>query len=174
MEIVKSRGEQLMNEYYHKLKFKDYLYEEQQEYDISLIEALDSSYEIERVEVDGSVKYYYLSINTNKYRIIVDTVGEFAQVAFTVFRSKWVTKGVTNKLSAREVLKLFGTIYSIIKGLKSKHLLIQSDEPRKIDLYKRMVKKLQSELFTNSEIYVTHGNVLIHNINYDPEPLQAN
>ena len=112
-------------------------------------ESLDSSIKILRTEIGKfDAELFYLDM-VPEYRIFVETdkKDNYICVGFErKLNDTWTITPITDDLSAKEVLGLFGTIKIIVKGRKFNGLLVNTDNPKKNQLYFNMLSKLNHDL----------------------------
>lgn len=111
-------------------------------------ESFDSKFKIKSKEkIDNSTTLYYFDIENKEYRIFIEKIESNIHFGFErLINNKWVINGVTNDLSQKDILTLFGTVKHIILMEKFKTLNVSTNEMKKYSLYKRMLEKLSSEL----------------------------
>ena len=140
--------------------------------EIQFNESFDSSYSINKVTRDDTLTYYHVTINDIKYRIVLDRYETTLRIILDVYRNnQYRTTGITNKLSTGGTLKLFGTIFSVIKTQSFETIYIDSREPKKLQLYKKLATRLKNELFNDGviEVHNSTGELFIYNANHKPK-----
>jgi len=140
--------------------------------EIQFDESFDSSYRIDNVTKDDTLTYCHVMINDTKYRIVLDRYNTTLRIIFDVYRNnQYRTTGITNKLSAKETLKLFGTIFSVIKTQEFETIYIDSREPKKLQLYQKLATRLKNELFKDGtiEVHNNTGELFIYDANHKPK-----
>jgi len=148
----------------YNFNFTNYL-EEQELKEINLLsETFDTKYNIDKVVKTGDVTEYYLTISDFEYRVLIERNKDAVRVMFEVFRNReWRTTGITNNLSTKETLTLFGTILDILKKIKFNHVFIDTREPRKLRLYKKLASKLLT-VFEKGEMYVENSTIIVYDV----------
>lgn len=108
-------------------------------------ESLDSHFDIIKQEKGKfGVDLYYLDMD-KPYRIFVEESNSILHIGFERKLKDWTISTITNDLSIKEVLGLFGTVLYIVKQRKFKGLYIETEDPKKNQLYFNMIKKLNKE-----------------------------
>ena len=147
------------------MNFKDYI-----------LESLDSNFIIEKVEVVGNVSLYYLHMKNDKnYRIFIEEVKDKSGVHLHLgFERKigeyWVIDEITNDLTTKEVLGLFGTIKDLVLRKSFNSLFFITSEPKKAQLYHNMARKLNVYLKFKS-IIRDKNSVIITDGTFNPSTL---
>lgn len=110
------------------------------------LESFDTSFQIIKKEHINGVNRFYLEHFNNKiYRIYFEKVDDIISIGFERFIDKWFISGLTNDLTSKEVLQLFGTIKVLLKEQSFKGIFITSQEVNKSNLYFNMINKLNKD-----------------------------
>lgn len=123
------------------MSFKEFLkkFPEYQE----IKESLDSPVNIDKIEKEGNLKFYYFYINDKEFRGILE-LSEDKESTNIIFEQKingeFTTIGIQNNLSRKESLALFSTLKILNKYIKTKVNFIATDDPKKLRLYLKMMK----------------------------------
>ena len=104
-------------------------------------ESLDSHAEIEKIQTENGFKFYYFSIEDNKFRVILEVVDDETGINFEQFlNGKYTASGLSNNLSAKEVMLLFGTVFYIINKYSiTEHYSVFTDDRKKFRAYMRIL-----------------------------------
>lgn len=104
-------------------------------------ESLDSHSKITKTEYEKGFKFYYFDINDKKFRVILEDVDDETGINFEqLINDDYTTSGVSNNLSAKESMMLFGTVLYIIKNYSiTKHFSIFTDNIKKFRVYLRIL-----------------------------------
>lgn len=139
-------------------------------------ESLNSSFDIIKTETDADkIKLYYIDVNGKDYRIFIERSKEALHIGFERFYDNiWDVQTVTNDLSAKEVLGIFGTIKQILLRQKFNSVYVHTRNSKKAMLYRRLLYKLGVELNSSSTKdlnFVTDDKFLIlsSDISYKPK-----
>lgn len=117
-----------------------------------LKESLDSNFKILKVtKGKHGVDLYYIDMPNKFYRIFVETnvdkYGVHLHIGFErEINNKWDIIPLTDDLGTKEILGLFGTIKKILLDLKFNSVYMETDNPKKLQLYHNMAVKLNREL----------------------------
>lgn len=110
------------------------------------LESFDSSYQVIKKEKIQNVQRFYLeNFNDKIYRIYFEKVDDIISIGFERYIDKWFISGLTNDLTSKEVLQLFGTIKVLLKEQSFNGIFITSQEVNKSNLYFNMINKLNKE-----------------------------
>jgi len=142
------------------LNFRDYIFE-----------SLNSSFDVVKTEVIDNVTFYYIDMTVN-YRIFIEEIRENSLIHLHVgferyIDDNWNVDDVTNDLTGRELLGLFGTVKSIVKMRKFNSLLFVSENHKKIQVYHNIARKLSGEL-NFSSVSRNDNMVIITDGSYTP------
>ena len=121
----------------------------------SVDESLDSHAVITKTELDTGFKFYYFDIGENKFRVILEVVDNETGINFEQFiNGRYTTAGLTNNLTAKETMLLFGTIFYIIKKYSiTAHYSIFTDNIKKFRAYMRILTGKGAKNIRYHEIY---------------------
>ena len=116
-----------------------------------LQESLDSYYKIQKQEIGNfGAELFYIDVNDKEYRIFVEEVDKELHIGFErKIDNNFKLTPITNDLSTKEILGLFGTILRILKGRNFTAVFIETDNAKKNQMYFNMMTKLNRELKFN-------------------------
>jgi hypothetical protein len=117
------------------MTFKDLMYE-----------SLDSSFKIIKQETAKyDAELYYLNME-KEYRIFIEESDEILHIGFErKINNDWKVTPLTNDLSTKEILGLFGTIKVLLEGRRFKGIWIETDNGKKHQLYFNLISKLNKK-----------------------------
>ncbi len=129
--------------------------------EINTNESLDSHAEILKSELETGFKYYYFNIGEKKFKVILEVVDDETGINFEQFiNGRYTTAGITNNLSAKEAMLLFGTILYIIKKYSiTNYYSIFTDNIKKFRAYMRILTGKGAKNIRYHEIY---GGKVVH------------
>jgi len=123
-------------------------------------ESFDTSYNIQKIE-KGNPDFYYTDINGKIYRIFVEKVnhdGIHLHIGFErKIQSKWTTEGITNDLSTKEIMGLFGTVIKLVKSMRFNSITFGSHDVKKSRIYQSIFNKMIHE-FNLKNPYVSYDD----------------
>ena len=124
-------------------------------------ESLDSHVEIMKTEIETGFKYYYFNINDKQFKVILEVVDNETGINFEqLLNGRYTTAGISNNLSAKETMLLFGTILYIIKKYAiTEHYSIFTDNIKNFRTYMRILTGKGAKNIRYSEIY---GGRVVH------------
>ena len=110
------------------------------------LESFDTSFQIIKKErINGVDRFYLEHFNNKVYRIYFEKVDDIISIGFERFVDKWFISGLTNDLTSKEVLQLFGTTKVLLKTQSFKGIFITTQEVNKSNLYFNMINKLNKD-----------------------------
>ena len=133
-----------------------------------LKESLDSYYKIQRQEIGAfGTDLFYININDKEYRIFIEAVDKELHIGFErKIGNNFEVTPITDDLSTKEVLGLFGTILRILKNRDFTAVFIETDNAKKNQLYFNIMTKLNRELKFN--FARDDNSILLYNGQYSP------
>lgn len=137
------------------------------EFIVFLKESLNTSFKITKTEKGKyGVDLYYLNVNNKEYRIFIERSDKSLHIGFERNLNGWEVTPITNDLTIKEIMGLFGTIKIIIENQTFDSIWIETDNAKKHQLYFNMMSKLNKDL--KFSISRDDKSVLLYGGDYNP------
>ena len=115
--------------------------------ELMFLESFDTNFKITKKEVGNlGVELYYLDME-KEYRIFIEEVDFYLHIGFErKILDSWTVTPITDDLSTKDILGLFGTIKTLIESRKFKGIWIETDNSKKHQLYFNIINRLNREI----------------------------
>ena len=134
-----------------------------------LLETMNSKYNIVKIEKKDVDFYYLENINNEQYRVFIENNNNDLHIGFEWFDgTDWDISSRTNKLTAKEVFGIFGTIKHILKTeyKQIKSIFVFTLDSKKAQTYHNAIRKLALDFNLNSVVR-DEVRILARNTNYN-------
>ena len=115
-------------------------------------ESFDSSYETEYIGKGSfGVDLYLIPINDKEYRMFIEQIDNDLHIGFErKLNNKWTISEITNDLSTKEVLGLFGTLIKVVKYKRKKSkidsIYVSTEDFKKAQTYFNILIKVAKKI----------------------------